>query len=118
MIDRSKDSTVLPETLHNARHRTLRWLAIPPALAYASSTPQQQLIGALSWRSIGPYIGGRVVAVAGVPSNSGSVLHGRRTGRYLEEHRLRTKWTNISDGSLLRHRQSDPGALAVAGSNS
>ena len=37
--------------------------------AAAASDSSQQVISKLQWRSIGPFIGGRVVAVAGVPSN-------------------------------------------------
>src|SRR5271167_4574796 len=39
------------------------------AQAANSATPSQQLMSKLQWRSIGPYIGGRAVAVAGVPGN-------------------------------------------------
>ncbi|MGH8282131.1 MAG: hypothetical protein ACRERZ_08080, partial [Gammaproteobacteria bacterium] len=37
-----------------------------PAIAGAEPLPPGQLTGALHWRSIGPYVGGRVIAVTGV----------------------------------------------------
>ena len=45
------------------------WIAmglVATSASAASATPAPA--SALKWRSIGPYIGGRVVAVAGVPS--------------------------------------------------
>src|SRR4029077_13270377 len=45
-------------------------LAVPLGAHAADDTsPAHQLMTKLQWRSIGPYIGGRVVAVAGVPTN-------------------------------------------------
>ena len=39
------------------------------ASAAEAQSPAQTLMSKLHWRSIGPYIGGRVVAIAGVPSD-------------------------------------------------
>ena len=51
---------------------------VSPLAAGAAATPAQQLMSKLEWRSIGPYIGGRVVAIAAVPRPR-SVLYGRRS---------------------------------------
>ncbi|MGH8234600.1 MAG: hypothetical protein ACREPU_10470, partial [Rhodanobacteraceae bacterium] len=45
-------------------------IALLPGVAGAKdAVSQQMLMGKLKWRSVGPYIGGRVVAVDGVASN-------------------------------------------------
>ncbi len=58
--------------------------ALPPTLA-RSQGPEplapQALMSKLKWRSVGPYIGGRVVTVTGVPGSGGR--------RRLEKHRPR-----------------------------
>jgi len=45
---------------------TLALISILPAAP--ASAALKTIVDALAWRSVGPYIGGRVVAVAGVPS--------------------------------------------------
>jgi photosystem II stability/assembly factor-like uncharacterized protein len=85
--------------------------AAPPASA------SQQLVGKLQWRSIGPYIGGRSVAVAGVPSNRDLFYMGGVEGGVWKSTDYGLTWTNITDGKIPGI--ADPiGALAVAPSNS
>ncbi|HWG33444.1 MAG TPA: hypothetical protein VN650_04690, partial [Gemmatimonadaceae bacterium] len=44
-------------------------IATPPAFAQAPTTPYDTAaFAALKWREIGPFIGGRSVAVAGSPT--------------------------------------------------
>src|SRR5579864_1757965 len=76
-------------------------------------TPTQRVIGALKWRSIGPFLAGRVVAVAGVPSNPNLFYMGGVQGGIWKSTNYGSSWTNISDGSLPRNATSI-GALAVA----
>ncbi|MBV9699531.1 MAG: glycosyl hydrolase [Candidatus Eremiobacteraeota bacterium] len=71
----------------------------------------------LRWRSIGPYIGGRAVAVAGVPSNPHLFYFGGVQGGIWKTTDDGTEWNNISDGKLPGVA-SAMGALAVAASNS
>ncbi|HEY5425749.1 MAG TPA: hypothetical protein VIJ77_04290, partial [Candidatus Tumulicola sp.] len=79
-------------------------------------TPAQQLASKLTWRSIGPYIGGRVVAVVGVPSQPDLFYMGGVQGGIWRSTDYGQNWTNISDGKIPRN--ADPiGALAVAPSN-
>ncbi|HEY1428741.1 MAG TPA: hypothetical protein VGF18_04165, partial [Candidatus Tumulicola sp.] len=91
-------------------------LTVPTATRAATTTPEQRLIGALSWRSIGPYIGGRVVAVAGVPSDPDLFYMGGVQGGIWKSTDYGQNWANISDDSLPGIA-SPIGALAVSGSN-
>ena len=85
-------------------------------VAAATSSPAQQLMSKLHWRSIGPYIGGRVVAVAGVPSNPNLFYMGGVQGGVWKSTDYGQNWTNITDGRIPG--VADPiGALAVADSN-
>ncbi len=82
----------------------------------AARDPQQELMSRLSWRSIGPYIGGRVVAVAGVPSNPDLFYMGGVQGGIWKSTDYGQNWSNISDGELPGIA-SPIGALAVSASN-
>jgi photosystem II stability/assembly factor-like uncharacterized protein len=89
----------------------------PPELRAANSTsPSQQLMSKLSWRLIGPFIGGRSVAVAGVPSDPSLFYFGGVEGGVWKSVNYGLTWTNITDGKIPGI--ADPiGALAVAPSN-
>ncbi len=86
----------------------LAFVAAPVAgRAADSASLAQRLMSKLQWRSIGPYIGGRVVAVAGVPSEpnlfymggvQGGVWKSTNYGLQLDEHHRRQD---------SRHRRSD-----------
>ena len=95
-------------------------LAMPfvavPLTSSAATSPAQQLMSKLAWRSIGPYIGGRVVAVAGVPSNPDLFYMGGVEGGVWKSTDYGQNWTNITDGKIPGI--ADPiGDLAVADSN-
>jgi photosystem II stability/assembly factor-like uncharacterized protein len=66
---------------------------------------------ALAWRCIGPYRGGRVVAVAGDPSEATVFYFGACAGGVWKTEDAGTYWYNISDGFL---RTAAVGAMAVA----
>jgi photosystem II stability/assembly factor-like uncharacterized protein len=70
----------------------------------------------LSWRNVGPFIGGRVVAVAGVPTDANLFYMGAVDGGIWKSTDYGIKWVNISDGTLPGDSNSI-GALAVAPSN-
>ena len=70
----------------------------------------------LHWRSVGPYIGGRVVAVTGVPGDSDLFYMGTVGGGVWKSTDYGLEWTNISDGKLPGPSASI-GAIAVASSN-
>jgi photosystem II stability/assembly factor-like uncharacterized protein len=82
----------------------------------APASPSQQLASKLQWRSIGPFIGGRVVAVAGVASNPNLFYMGGVEGGIWRSSDYGQNWTNISDDKLPGVA-SPIGALAVAPSN-
>jgi photosystem II stability/assembly factor-like uncharacterized protein len=93
-------------------------LLTAPLGAGASNTasPSAQLMSKLKWRSIGPYIGGRVVAIAGVPAQQNLFYFGGVQGGIWKSVNYGLSWTNISDGKIPGI--ADPiGALAVAPSN-
>ena len=86
------------------------------AAAAAPAAPAQTLTSKLHWRSIGPYIGGRVVAVAGVPSQPDLFYMGGVQGGIWRSTNYGQNWTNISDGKIPGIADSI-GALAVAPSD-
>lgn len=88
-----------------------------PALAGTRITAPATLMNKLVWRSVGPYIGGRVVAVAGVPGNANLFYMGAVDGGIWKSTDYGIRWTNISDGALPGASASI-GALAVAPSDS
>ena len=71
-------------------------------------------ISIIRWRNIGPFRGGRVVAVAGDPSDKSTFYFGGVAGGVWKTTDGGTYWRNISDGFL---RTSSVGALAVASSD-
>ncbi len=86
--------------------------------AAASDGPvsPQTLMSKLEWRSVGPYIGGRVVAITGVPGNSNLYYAGTVGGGIWKSTDEGLEWKNISDGKLPGPSASI-GAIAVAPSN-
>ena len=81
--------------------------ATPPGFDSAS-------FSALAWRTIGPFRGGRVVAVAGVPQQPRTFYFGSVGGGVWKTTDGGERWTNITDGQL---RTSSVGAIAVAPSD-
>jgi photosystem II stability/assembly factor-like uncharacterized protein len=69
---------------------------------------------ALEWRSIGPYRGGRVVAVAGDPSEANTYYFGSTGGGIWKTTDGGLYWQNVSDGDFKR---ASVGALVVAPSD-
>ncbi|HEV3091670.1 MAG TPA: hypothetical protein VGX91_09575 [Candidatus Cybelea sp.] len=70
----------------------------------------------LSWRCIGPFIGGRSVAVAGVPGQ-GVFYFGGVEGGLWKSTDYGLSWENVTDGKIPGI--ADPiGAVAIAPSNS
>lgn len=88
-----------------------------PAAAGAPAPTTQMLMSKLHWRSIGPAIGGRVVAVAGVPDRPNLFYMGGVDAGIWKSTDYGIVWSNISDGTLPGSSNSI-GALAVAPSNS
>jgi photosystem II stability/assembly factor-like uncharacterized protein len=72
------------------------------------------LLSSLEWRSIGPYRGGRVVAVAGDPSHSHTFYFGSTGGGVWKTTDGGLFWENVSDGYFKR---ASVGGIAVAPSD-
>jgi hypothetical protein len=62
------------------------------------TTAQSDLLGALTWRCIGPFRGGRVVAVAGDPIHPMTFYFGACAGGVWKTTDGGTYWQNVSDG--------------------
>ena len=76
----------------------------------------QKLLSKLQWRSIGPFIGGRAVAVTGVPSQPDLFYFGGVEGGVWRSTDYGIRWENITDGKIPGTATSI-GAIAVAPSN-
>jgi photosystem II stability/assembly factor-like uncharacterized protein len=86
-----------------------------PLLAFsvvAQSVPPE-LMNGLKWRLIGPFRGGRVVAVAGVPGDSTTFYFGAVNGGVWKTSDAGTVWTPIFDNQPV----GSIGAIAVAPSD-
>ena len=70
-----------------------------------------ELYKAMTWRFIGPYRGGRVVTVTGVPSRPGTYYMGATGGGVWKSENSGHSWMNVSDGFF---NTATIGAVAVA----
>lgn len=82
----------------------------------AAESEAGKFLTKLEWRSIGPPLGGRVVAVAGVPSDPNLFYFGGVQGGVWRSTDYGDEWVNISDGKIPRTATSI-GSLAVAPSD-
>ncbi|HEY7981594.1 MAG TPA: hypothetical protein VID19_08905 [Candidatus Eremiobacteraceae bacterium] len=88
-----------------------------PTAAAPAEASSQSPTSKLEWRNIGPFIGGRVVALAAVPGTTNTFYFGGVDGGVWKSTNYGISWTNITDGALPGDSNSI-GALAVAPSNS
>ncbi len=94
-----------------------RVLVCAIALAVASlagAQAESELIKGLKWRSIGPYRGGRSLAVAGSVQRPKEYFFGATGGGIWKTTDGGEEWTCVSDGFL---KTSSVGALSIAPSN-
>ncbi len=68
----------------------------------------------LQWRNIGPFRGGRAVAVCGVPGQAGTFYMGSTGGGVWKTSDGGIRWDNVSDGFF---KTGTVGDLAVSASN-
>ena len=87
-------------------------LSLFGTLAVAASV-DPALFGALKWRSIGPYRGGRALAVAGLPGDPDTFYFGAVAGGVWKTTDGGATWAPLTDGTPI----SSVGALAVAPSD-
>lgn len=86
-------------------------LAIP---IDAKQSVDPQLFEGLKWRNIGPWRGGRVTAVTGVPGNDRLYYMGATGGGVWKTENAGISWENISDNDF---NVGTIGAIAVADSD-
>ena len=92
-----------PVPAANAAARSASAVAAVPETAY----------GALRWRGIGPYRGGRAIAVAGAPGQPNTYYFGAAAGGVWKTTDAGATWKPIADAAGI----SSVGAIAVAPSN-
>ena len=80
----------------------------------ATSSVDPGLLSTLRWRNIGPHRGGRVVAVAGHPTEQATFYFGACAGGVWKSDDGGTYWRNISDGYFT---SAAVGAIAVSTSD-
>lgn len=90
---------------------TLSCVSAPVVAATAHVPPNA--LNALSWRLIGPFRGGRVLAVAGVPSQPNRFYFGAVDGGVWESRNAGRTWNPIFDAEHI----GSIGAIAVAPSD-
>src|SRR6266851_4002204 len=84
------------------------------AMSMAGGDVTPSLLTSLEWRSIGPFRGGRVVAVAGDPAHDQVFYMGSTGGGVWKTTDGGVFWENISDGFFKR---ASVGTIAVAESD-
>ncbi|MBM3933815.1 MAG: glycosyl hydrolase [SAR202 cluster bacterium] len=77
-------------------------------------TVDPSMLGTLRWRNIGPHRGGRVVAVAGHPTEYATFYFGACAGGVWKTDDGGNYWRNVSDGFF---NTASVGAIAVAESD-
>jgi photosystem II stability/assembly factor-like uncharacterized protein len=82
-------------------------------MSAVAQTVPSELFNGLKWRLIGPFRGGRVVAVAGIPGDSTTFYFGAVNGGVWKTTDAGVVWTPIFDGQPV----ASIGALAVAPSD-
>ncbi len=86
-------------------------IVVVPSLS--SQTVPPESFSALQWRLIGPFRGGRVVAVAGVPGDTATAYFGAVGGGVWKSPNAGVTWEPIFDSQPI----ASIGAIAVAPSN-
>ena len=92
----------------------LSCLSLACSAAFAATVPIGKLTGALHWRSVGPYTGGRVTTVAGIAAKPSVFFMGTAGGGVWKTTDYGYHWKNVSDKFF---KTSNIGAMAIAPSN-
>ena len=85
-----------------------------PACGQVRGTYDPVLYDSMKWRNIGPFRGGRAVAVAGVRSDPLTYYFGSVGGGVWKTSSAGETWVNVSDGFF---RTASVGAISVSPSN-
>ncbi|HEV2332188.1 MAG TPA: hypothetical protein VGV16_03420, partial [Gammaproteobacteria bacterium] len=89
-------------------------LLLAPACGADTLPPPDPALQALQWRLVGPFRGGRSVAVTGVPGDGHTFYFGGADGGVWKSTDAGHSWNNVSDCCL---DTGAIGALAVAASD-
>jgi photosystem II stability/assembly factor-like uncharacterized protein len=89
-------------------------LSLALSAAIAAPLPMSELTSALSWRSVGPYSGGRATTVAGIAGEPNVFYMGTAGGGLWQTEDYGQTWRNISDKNF---KSNNIGAMAIAPSN-
>ncbi len=92
---------------------SLLWASTAATLPARGQTVSPRMYSDMDWRLIGPFRGGRAVAVAGVPGDGTTFYFGAVDGGIWKTTNAGTTWKPIFDGQPV----ASIGALAVAPSN-
>jgi photosystem II stability/assembly factor-like uncharacterized protein len=111
--ERKTRSCYLLKLRSRSYHHILACCCLLFTVAAAAQPVPQELVNGLKWRLIGPFRGGRVVAVAGVPGDSTTFYFGAVNGGIWKTIDAGVVWTPIFDGQPV----GSIGALAVAASD-
>ena len=88
--------------------------AAPAPAGGVTNTVDPALVAGLKWRSVGPFVGGRVTAVAGHRSQLNTFYMGATGGGVWKTTDAGATWANISDGYF---ETASIGAIEVAESD-
>jgi photosystem II stability/assembly factor-like uncharacterized protein len=94
--------------------RARRQAAMQPPGAAAQAGYDSTLFAGMEWRSIGPFRGGRAVAVTGVRGQPGTYYFGATGGGVWKTEDAGLTWHNVTDGYV---KTGSVGAIAVAESD-
>jgi len=112
-----RDRHLRDRTLHNPAIRSRRFLIIffcfVSIISSAAQAVRPEFYNSLKWRLIGPFRGGRVVAVTGVPGNPTKFYFGAVNGGIWETTDAGVVWQPIFDDQPI----ASIGAIAVAPSD-
>jgi photosystem II stability/assembly factor-like uncharacterized protein len=87
---------------------------VPAGMAHAAGTVDPTLYQTMKYRSIGPFRGGRVTAVAGIESDPLTYYFGATGGGVWKTSSAGAAWENVSDGFI---NTGGIGAIDVADSD-
>src|SRR6184192_3540306 len=88
-------------------------LLLLPCAALAASQVDPQLFSGMKWRQVGPFRGGRVVAVSGVPGDPATWYFGAVAGGVWKSTNAGSTWQPVFDEQKI----ASIGAIAVADSD-
>src|SRR5262245_2977954 len=97
-----------------SRRRSVLCALISVAAVVPARAANDAALQALSWRSVGPFRGGRSVAVAGVPGQPMVYYFGGTGGGVWKTADAGISWRNVTDGWIAT---GSVGAVAVAPSD-